>query len=111
MRQYERPIVRKFHYRGSMVQWKSFWQAFQAEIDSDNALANINKFNYFVGQLEPNVLVTVAHSNENYPVLVNLLKERFESFPKITAAYMCVLYILSNQERNLKNLLLFYDLL
>ncbi|EFX75068.1 hypothetical protein DAPPUDRAFT_108283 [Daphnia pulex] len=43
--------------------------SFQAEIDSDNALANINKFNYIEGQLEPNVLVTLAHSNENYPVL------------------------------------------
>ena len=65
-----------------------------------------------MGQLEPNVLITVAGltpSNENYPVLVNLLKERFGSIPKITAAYMRALYNIPKPERHLKSLRHFYD--
>ena len=92
-------------FDGEILRWQPFWQAFQAEIDSDDALANINKYNYLVGQLEPNVLITVVGltpSNKNYPVLVTLLRERFGSPAKITAAYMRALYSLSQPECNLK---------
>lgn len=71
-----RPKIAFPRFGGEILQWQPFWQAFEAEIHQDNALVNINKFNYIVGQLEPSVLITVAGltpSNENYPVLVNLL--------------------------------------
>lgn len=105
-----RPKITLPRFNGEILQWQPFWQAFQAEIDSDNALGNINKFNYLVGQLEPNVLITVAGlttSNDNYPVLVNLLQERFEIIPKIIAAFMRALYTLSRPEGNLKRLRVF----
>lgn len=107
-----RPKITLPRFNGEILQWRQFWQAFQAEIHSDDTLANINKFNYLVGQLETNVLGTVAGlkpSNENYPVLVNLLTERFGNIPKITAAYMRALYTLSKPEGHLKSLRLFYD--
>jgi hypothetical protein len=107
-----RPKITLPRLNGEILQWRQFWKAFQAEIHSDVTLANINKFNYLVGQLEPNVLGTVAGltpSNEYYPVLVNLLTERFGSIPKITAAYMRALYTLSKPEGHLKSLHLFYD--
>ena len=107
-----RPKITLPRFDGEILRWQPFWQAFQAEIDSDGALANINKFNYLVGQLEPNVLITVAGltpSNENYPVLVNLLTERFGSIPKIKAAYMRALYNIPKPEGHLKGLRHFYD--
>ena len=107
-----RPKITLPRFDGEILRWQPFWKAFQAEIDSDDALANIKKFNYLMVQLESNVLITVAGLtpyNENYPVLVNLLKERFGSTAKITAAYMRALYTLSRPEGNLKSLRLFYD--
>lgn len=107
-----RPKITLPRLNGEILHWRQFWEAFQAEIQSDVTLANINKFNYLVGQLEPNVLGTVAGltpSNEYYPVIVNLLTERFGSIPKITAAYMRALYTLSKPEGHPKSLRLFYD--
>lgn len=109
-----RPKIALPRFNGDILQWQPFWQAFDAEIESDNSLANINKFNYLVGQLDSNVLVTVAGltpSNENYAVLVDLLRERFGRKPKIIAAYMRALYTLQKPEGHLKSLRSFYDLL
>lgn len=73
-----RPKITFPKFEGHILQWQPFWQAFEAEIDTDVSLENIKKFNYLVGQLEPNVLITVVgltSSNDNYPVLVALLNE------------------------------------
>ncbi|KZS10499.1 Uncharacterized protein APZ42_025027 [Daphnia magna] len=62
-------------------------QAFCAEKDSVGSLANVNKLNYLLGQLESNVLATVVglkSSNVNYDVLANLLNEHFGREPKET---------------------------
>lgn len=109
-----RPKIALPRFNGDILQWQPFWQAFHAEIESDNSLANINKFNYLVGQLDSNVLVTVAGptpSNENYAVLVDLLRERIGRKPKIIAAYMRALYTLQKPEGHLKSLRNFCDLL
>lgn len=107
-----RPKIALPRFGGEILQWQPFWQAFEAEIHQDACLANINKFNDLVSQLEPSVLITVAGltpSNDNYPVLVKLLTERFGSVPKITAAYMRALYMLPKPESHLKSLRGFYD--
>ena len=43
-----RPKITLPRFDGEILRWQPFWQAFQAEIDSDDAFANINKFNYLV---------------------------------------------------------------
>ncbi|EFX64606.1 hypothetical protein DAPPUDRAFT_118028 [Daphnia pulex] len=40
-----RPKITLPRFNGEILQWRQFWQAFQAEIHSDDTLANINKFN------------------------------------------------------------------
>jgi hypothetical protein len=75
-----RPKLALPRFNGDILQWQPFWQAFCTEINEDDTLADINEFNYLVGQLDQNVLSTVAGltpSNENYVVLVDLLKERY----------------------------------
>ena len=107
-----RPKLSLPRFNGDILQWQPFWQAYEAEIDFDDTLANINKFNYLVGQLDQNVLSTVAGltpSNENYKVLVDLLKERYGRKPKVVAAYMRALYSIQKPEANLKSLRNFYD--
>ena len=72
-----RPKLSLPRFNGDILQWQPFWQAFCAEIDTDETLADINKYNYLVGQLDQNVLSTVAGLtplNENYQVLVDLLR-------------------------------------
>jgi hypothetical protein len=72
-----RPKLSLPRFNGDILQWQPFWQAFCAEIDTDETLADINKYNYLVGKLDQNVLSTVAGLtplNENYQVLVDLLR-------------------------------------
>jgi hypothetical protein len=107
-----RPKIALPRFNGDILQWQQFWQAFVAEIESDASLADINKFNYLLGQLDPNVLSSVASltpSNENYVVLVDLLKERYGRKSKVIAAYMRALCNLQKPDANLKSLRGFYD--
>ena len=107
-----RPKLALPRFNGDILQWQPFWQAFCAEIDTDETLADINKFNYLVGKLDQKVLSTVAGltpSNENYQVLVDLLTERYGEKPKVIAAYMRALYNIQKPEANLKSLRNFYD--
>ena len=39
----KRPKITLPPFDGEILRWQPFWQAFKAEIDSDDALANINK--------------------------------------------------------------------
>jgi hypothetical protein len=92
-----RPKIALPRFNGDILQWQQFWQAFVAEIESGDSLAGINKFNYLLGQLDPNVISSVAGltpSNENYAVIVDLLKERYGIKSKVVAAYMIALYSL-----------------
>jgi hypothetical protein len=51
-----RPKFSLPRFNGDILQWQPFWHAFCAEIDTDETLADINKYNYLVGQLDQNVL-------------------------------------------------------
>jgi hypothetical protein len=107
-----RPKIALSCFNGDILQWQQFWQAFVAEIESDDSLAGINKFTFLLGQLDPNVLSSVAGLTpykENYAVLVDLLKERYRRKSKVVAAYMRALYNLQKPEANLKRLRSFYD--
>ncbi len=107
-----RPKILLPRFNGEIFKWQSFWQAFDAEIHSDPNTANINKFNYLMGQLEPkvvNVVAGLAPSNANYLELVKLLQERYGSEPKIIAAYMRALYNLPKPAGSLHHLRSFYD--
>lgn len=104
-----RPKLLLPRFNGEILQWQAFWQAFEAEIDSDATIANINKFNYLMGQLEPSVAATVAGlppSNASYPELVRLLQERYGSTSKITMAYMRALYSLPKPDHAMSSLLM-----
>ena len=107
-----RPKIPLPRFDGEVLKWQPFWQAFDAEIHSDPTIANINKFNYLMGQLEPCVSSTVGGlfpSNDSYPQLVNLLQERYGSVPKIIMAYMRALYALPIPENSISSLRTFYD--
>ena len=107
-----RPKITLPRFNGDILQWSAFWQVFDAEIHSDDTTADINKFNYLIGQLEPEVKATVAGlipSSGNYPTLVQLLEERYGSKPKIIAAYMRALYNLLKPDGTLASLRNFYD--
>ena len=107
-----RPKIPLPRFNGEVLKWQPFWQAFEAEIHSDPTIANINKFNYLMGQLEPNVSRTVGGlfpSNDSYPQLVDLLQERYGSVPKIIMAYMRALYGLQRPDYSVSSLRVFYD--
>lgn len=90
-----RPKIPLPRFNGDILQWQPFWQAFVAKIESNDSLADLNKFNYLLGQLDPNVSSSVdglIPSNQNYAVLVDLLKERYGRKPKGITAYMRALY-------------------
>ena len=66
-------------FNGDVLKWQEFWDAFEASVHRAN-YASIDKFNYLKSKLEGEALEAISGyqlSNENYDVVVDILKRRF----------------------------------
>ena len=69
-------------YSGDVLKWKEFWDMFEASIHKEKRYANIVKFTYLKSKLSGDALEAIAGyqlSNENYQIVVDVLKKRFGS--------------------------------
>ena len=67
-------------FNGGKLKWTEFWDAFEASIHKNTNISAIEKLNYLMSKLsgEAKQSVSGIHlSNENYAVVVDLLKERY----------------------------------
>ena len=67
-------------FNGDKLKWTEFWDAFEASIHKNTNISAIEKLNYLMSKLsgEAKQSVSGIHlSNENYAVVVDLLKERY----------------------------------
>lgn len=67
-------------FSGDKLKWSEFWDAFEASIHKNTNISDIEKLNYLMSKLsgEAKQSVSGIHlSNENYAVVVDLLKERY----------------------------------
>ncbi|KAJ8976397.1 hypothetical protein NQ317_003947 [Molorchus minor] len=81
-------------FGGKLEEWKSFIDLFNALIDNNSQLTNVQKFVYLKSALsnEPlNLIDKLQLTNENYTVALNILNERYDN----------KLVIINNHIRNL----------
>ena len=86
-------------FSGSVLQWKGFWDSFQAAVHNKPSVSPINKFNYLKANLEGQALMVVSGlelSKENYEVAVQMLKTPFEGTNSILEAHYSQLQKLSS---------------
>lgn len=73
------PRIEMPFFRGEIKEWPLFWQMFEASVDS-KPIAPIMKMIYLMNYLKGQAAQVAAGfipSNENYPILLSLLKSRF----------------------------------
>ena len=77
-------------FAGDVLKWKEFWDMFEASVHGETRYANIDKFICLKSKLTGDALKAVAGyqlSNENYSVVVDVLKKRFGNKQLVIDAY------------------------
>ena len=67
-------------FSGDKMRWKEFWDTFEATVDHNPSLTDIEKLNYLTSKLigeSKSAVSGILLSKENYRVAVEILKERF----------------------------------
>ena len=74
------PKLELTKFDGNIPHWQEFWDSFEATIDSNSSLQDVNKINYLRAQLRceaKDVISGLEITGTNYKVTVELLKERY----------------------------------
>lgn len=67
-------------FSGDPLQWRTFWDSFDAAVNSNTGLSDVQKFNYLRAQVRGDaarVIVGFPLSDSNYTHSIDLLKFRF----------------------------------
>jgi len=75
-------------FNGNPLEWQSFWQIFESAVDSQR-IPNVQKINYLFSRLKDAAYRAVegyAVTNDNYPLVVEALKNRFGADKVLTEA-------------------------
>ena len=81
-------------FSGNALQWKSFWDQYNATIHSSTVISNIKKFNFFKNLLTGSALESISSlslTDSNYERAIDLLKERFNNPQILISSCMKVL--------------------
>ena len=79
---------------GDALQWKSFWDQYNATIHSSTVISNIEKFNYLKNLLTGYALESIPSlslTDSNYERAIDLLKDHFNNPQILVSSYMKVL--------------------
>lgn len=110
--QYQLPKLSLPKFDGDVLQWQTFWDAFESSVHQNHALSDVQRFNYLKSQLEGDAARTLegfALTNANYARAVDLLKDRFGQEQKIIHATMQALLNLQAPSHSIQSLRHFSD--
>lgn len=99
-------------FAGDVLKWKEFWDMFNAAVHSNEKYVNIDKFNCLKSKLSGEALQAISGyqlSNENYPIVVDVLKGRFGNKQLIVDAHYHNLSHLSPATNQVNSLRQCYD--
>ena len=85
------PKLQLRHFNGDLTRWTSFWESFEAAVDSNPDLSNVEKFNYLTSLLENTAREAIAGlslTEANYTEAVSTLKRRFGGTQQIISKHM-----------------------
>ena len=81
-------------YDGSVLKWPEFWDIFEASVHRQN-IPKVSKFSYLKGALRGSAYVAISGisvTEDNYDVVVALLKDKFSSKESIVEILYARLY-------------------
>ena len=99
-------------FGGNILEWQSFWDAYETAVHTNGELRESEKFSYLRAQLRDEALHTVmgfSLTNGNDTKALNLLRERYGQTHKIVQAYMQALVNIQPPTNSLQSLRNFYD--
>ena len=100
-------------FSGDPLTWQTFWDSFEAAVDSNPTLSSVQKFNYLKAQLQADAARAIAGlplTEANYVQSIALLKQRFGQPQRLINAHIQAFLDLSAPSNDLSSLRLFYDL-
>ena len=100
-------------FSGDPLTWQSFWDSFDAAVNSNPTLSPIHKFNYLKAQLQGDAARTISGlplTELNYAQSITLLKQRFGQPEKLINAHTHALIELPGPTNELSSLQLFQDI-
>ena len=77
-------------FDGGIINWKPFWDQFNASIHSNN-LRKIEKFSYlktFLNESASGCISGLTLTTKNYGEAVKILEERFDNTPILISTFM-----------------------
>ena len=99
-------------FDGNILNWQTFWDAFNSTIHLNTTLTEIQKFSYLKAQLRSTASESIEGfplTGANYATAVDLLKERFGQPHKVIHAYMKALMDLPAPTNELSSLRSYSD--
>ena len=100
------------YFNGDKLRWSEFWDTFDASVDQNNNLSNIEKLSYLNSKLTGEAKQAVPGiylSNKNYEVTKALLKERFGSSQSVVNSHYTQLINMKPAFNSTKGLRTLYD--
>ena len=94
------------------LSWQSFWDCFDAAINSNPTLTGVQKLTYLRAQLQGDAARVIAGfplTDATYSHLIALLQNRFGQPHKLVSAYMQALLDLPSPVNTLTSLQQFHD--
>lgn len=100
-------------FSGDPLSWQSFWDSFDAAVNTNPTLSPIHKFNYLKAQLQGDAARAIAGlplTEINYTQSITLLKQRFGQPEKLINAHTHALIEPPGPTNELSSLQLFHDI-
>ena len=99
-------------FSGNTLEWQPFWDSFNAAVNSNPTISDVQKLNYLRSQLRGEASQLIAGfslTSANYSHSVALLKDRYGQQQKLITAHMQALLELPNPSNTLSSLQSFHD--
>ena len=101
-------------FSGDPPSWQSFWDSFDAAVNTNPTLSPIHKFNYLKAQLQGDAAQAIAGlplTEPNYSHSITPLKKRYSQPEKLINAHTHALIKLPGPTNELLSLQLFHDII
>ena len=99
-------------FNGDKLKWSEFWDSFSASVHKNSTISDIEKLNYLMSKLTGEARQSVSGiflSNENYTLVVELLKERYGDIQTVVNTHYNELINLKIAQNTAKGLRGLYD--